>query len=247
VKGVLVAGGLGERTVRPAWRSPRLLWPSVERPPVDQAIEAFARAGFEEVAVVVGHSDDVLWHYLDDSARYGIAVYCFHNVHYLRGSATAIYAAQAFVGGEPFVMSLSGHPVTANMLLSLRAGACGTHAVSICRQIRQRKDGHGAVKVCLDDQGCVCRIGKRLRHWHALSTGAFLFQPDVFEYVAELLLRGDGDCSISSLLRVMIAGGKAPYGCSVSPMWEGVRGGDEFPVWTAPMLSVRMVVEQLAA
>jgi choline kinase len=221
--------------------------PCLERPPVDHAIEAFARAGFQEVAVILGHSEDVLWHYLDDSARYGIAVYCLHNAQYLRGSATAIYAARAFVGGEPFVMSLSGYPVTANMLLSLRGRACGTHAVCIDRQTRQRKDGHRPMKVCLDEQGCVCRIGQRLRHWHALSTGAFLFQPDVFGYVTELLLRGDGDCSISALLRRMIAGGEAPYACDVSPLWEAVRGGGELPVWTAPMLSVRVVPERLAA
>jgi choline kinase len=247
VKAVLVAVGLGERTARPAWHGSRSRWPSVDRPPVDQAIEAFARAGFEEVAVVLGHRDDVLWHYLEDGARYGIAVYCLHNVQHRRGSATAIYAAQAFVGGEPFVVWLSGYPVSANMLLSLRAQVCGAHGVCINRQTRHRQEGRGAMKVCLDEQGRVGQIGQRLKHWQALSTGTFLFQPDVFGPITALLLRGDAGCSISALLRRMIAGGEAPYACDVSPCWEGVRGGGELLVWTAPMLSVRLMPEQLAA
>jgi dTDP-glucose pyrophosphorylase len=196
VKGLLVAVGLGERMTRPAWHSPRLLGPTLESPPVDQVIEAFARAGFEEVAVIVGHSEDVLWHYLEDGSRYGMAVYCLHNSQYRRGTATAIYAARAFVGGEPFVVSLSG---------------------------------------------------QRLAHWDAVSTGAFLFQPDVFKYISELLLHGKGDCSISALLRKMIACGEMPYACDVSPRWKGVLGSEDMLVWTAPMLSVRAVPEPLLA
>lgn len=246
MKGVLVAVGLGEQAVRPAWHGSRLLWPSLERPPVDQAIEAFARAGFEEVAVVLGHSEDVLWHYLEDSTRYGIAVYCLHNTQYVRGNATAIYAARAFVGGEPFVVSVSGYPLTANMLLSLRGRAWGTHAVCVDRHGRRYRENRGATKVWLDAQGCVRRIGQRLRHWHALSTGAFLFQPDVFRYVSELSLRG-GDCSIGALLRRMIACGESLYACDVSPRWEGVLGSDDLLVWTAPMLSVRSAPQPLVA
>jgi NDP-sugar pyrophosphorylase family protein len=239
VKGVLIAVGLGERTARPAWPGSRLLEPSLERPPVDQAIEAFSRAGFEEVAVVVGHSEDVLWRYLEDGARYGIAVYCLHNAQYPRGSATAIYAARAFVGGEPFVVSLSGYPVNASMLLRLESQSRGGHGVCVNRPARQRKEGRGAVKVRVDEQGRVGQIGRRLKHWHALSTGTFLFQPDVFGHITALLLRGDEDCSISTLLQRMIASGEAPYACDVSPLWDGVQGGDELLVWTAPMLSVR--------
>jgi choline kinase len=246
VKGVLVAVGLGEQVARRTWHGAHLLCPSLERPPVDQAIDAFAHAGFEEVAVIVGHNEDVLWRYLEDSARYGIAVYCLHNAQYLRGSATAIYAARAFVGGEPFVVSLSSHAITANMLLSLRARAWGTHAVCVDRHGRRHRQYHDATKVWLDEQGCVRRIGQDLRHWHALSTGAFLFQPDVFGHVSELL-RGDGDCSVSALVRHMIAYGEAPYACSVSPRWDGMLGADHLLLWTAPMLSARLAPERLLA
>jgi dTDP-glucose pyrophosphorylase len=247
VKGLLVAVGLGERMTRPAWHSPRLLGPTLESPPVDQVIEAFGRAGFEEVAVIVGHSEDVLWHYLEDGSRYGMAVYCLHNSQYRRGTATAIYAARAFVGGEPFVVSLSGHPLTANMLLSVQGSARGVHAVCVDRHRRYDRESRKSTKVHLDTRGCVCRIGQRLAHWDAVSTGAFLFQPDVFKYISELLLHGKGDCSISALLRKMIACGEMPYACDVSPRWKGVLGSEDMLVWTAPMLSVRAVPEPLLA
>jgi dTDP-glucose pyrophosphorylase len=247
VKGVLVAGGLGEWRTRPAWQRSGLARSCVERPPVDEAIEAFARAGFQEVAVILAHSEDVLWHYLGDGARYGIVVYCVHNPFYPRGGATAVYAAQAFVGGEPFVASLSGYPVTANVLLTLAGQGIGSHAVCIDRTARAGRGGDGAMKVRLDEQGRVDEIGRRLKHWHGLCTGAFLFQPDVFGAIAELLVRGSGNCSISTLLRCLIKKGKAPKACEVSPLWEGVQDAEGMLVWTMPRLSANCAQERLLA
>ncbi len=247
MKGILVAVGLGERMARPVRYSPHVPGPTLESPPVDQAIEAFARAGFEEVAVILGHSEDVLWHYLEDGSRYGMAVYCLHNSQYRRGTATAIYAARTFVGGEPFVVSLCGRPLTANILLSLQGTASGLHAVSIDRRLRLDSEGRRATRVCLDTQGRVCRIGQRLGRWDAISTGVFLFQPDVFGYVTELLLHAKGNCSISALLQKMIASGQAPCACDVSPRWKGILGTEDLLVWTTPMLSVRAGPEPLIA
>lgn len=240
MKGVLVAVGLGERVARRPRGGSASVWPARERPPIDLAIEAFARSGFDEICVVLGHNGDVLWQYLGDSARYGIAVYCVHNVQYVRGSATAIYAARAFVGGEPFVVSLSGYPVTANMLLSLVGQPWGAHVLCTDGQGRGHKASRGAMKVWVDEQGRVCRIGQRLRHWHALATGAFLFQPDVFGHISGLLQHSDGHCSITDLLRRMIACGQAPCACDVPQLWEDGVGAQDLLVWTAPVLSVRM-------
>jgi dTDP-glucose pyrophosphorylase len=247
VKGVLVAAGLGERTTRPPRRDSRSLGPSVGRPPVDQAIEAFARAGFEEVAVVVGHSGDVLWQYLEDGARYGVAVYCLHNAQHRRGTATAVYAAQAFVSGEPFVVSLAGYSVSTDMLLGLRTKVWGADGVCISRQARHRKEGRGVTKVCVDKQGRISQIGGRLKRWHALCAGTFLFQPDVFAHIAALLAHGGEECSMTALLRRMIASGEAPYACEVPASWSGLQGSGELLVWTAPILSVRLMPELLPA
>lgn len=246
MKGVLVAVGLGEMS-RPAWDGFRRIGPTLEIPPVDRAIEAFARAGFEEVAVVLGHSEDVLWNYLGDGSRYGISVYCLHNPQHRRGAATAILAARVFVGGEPFVVSLSGHPLSANMLLSLQGSAPGVHAVCIDRRRILARESRRITRVLLDRQGRVCRVGQRLAHWDAASTGVFLFQPDVFGHISELLLRSKGNCTINALLQEMIASGEAPFACDVSPRWKGVLGSGDLLVWTAPMLSVRAVPERLWA
>ena len=246
MKGVLVAVGLGERVARRTRYGSRLLGRPLERPPVDAAIDAFARAGFEEIAVIVGHREDVLWQYLEDSARYDITVYCLHNAQHLRGNVTAIYAARAFVGGEPFVVSLSSCAVTTNLLLSLRGRSWDSHAMSVEVPGRPRRSAYGATQVWLDEQGRVRRVGQRLKHWHALSTGAFLFQPDVFGHVAALL-RGDGDCSMCALIRQMIACGEAPYACDVSPQWKGILGDDRLLAWTMPMLTARLAPQFLAA
>jgi len=247
MKGVLVAVGLGAQAAhRPLSASASQAIARVQ-PPIDLAIEAFARSGFDEVCVVLGHNEDVLWRYLEDGGRYDIVVYCAHNAQHGRGSATAIYAARTFVGGEPFVVSLSGYHLTARMLLDLMRQSRGAHALCVERRGAAHSARPAALRVCLDEEGHVRRIGRRLRHWHAQSTGAFLFQPDVFGHIADLLLAGDGDCSITALLRRMLARGQQLYVCDASWRWRSSPVLQDPFFWTTPILSARITPECAAA
>jgi len=247
MKGVIVAAGLGQRLLPLTRYCPKPLLSVRRRPLIDYTIEAFARAGFEEVGVVLGYNGDVLRQYLENSTRYGIAVYCFHNGQYLYGNATSVHAAQAFVGREPFVLTMADHLISARILSTLLASPCTTHVLCVDRQIRGGPALHDATKVWLDEHGRVQRIGKELKRWHAVDVGVFLFQPRVFNYLSDLLQSSDGQYSITCLVRRMIAYGDDLYTCDVSgAFWLDVDTQDDL-IYARRVLGIGLTQEGLAA
>ena len=124
MKGVIVAAGLGLRLSPLTENCPKPLLPVQGRPLIDHTIEAFARAGFEELGIVLGHNEAMLACYLRESSNHGIAVCCLHNEQYQRGNGTSIYAARVFVGNEPFVVSMADHLISPQILSALLARPC---------------------------------------------------------------------------------------------------------------------------
>ena len=245
MKGVIVAAGLGQPLSLFTSYRPKPLLSVLERPLIDSTIEAFARTGFEEVGVVLGYNGDIVRRYLEDSSRYGIAVYCLHNAQYRRGSATSIYAARTFVGGEPFILVMADHLVSPRMLHQLLTCSWRTHVLCVRRQTRRRPVLRDATEVWLDKEGRVRRIGKRLKRRHAAAVGVFLFWPRVFDHLSDLLQQSSIKCSITHLVRRMIAHGDDLYACDVSGhFWLDVDAQDHL-IYTRRVLSVGLATTGL--
>jgi len=216
MKGVIVAAGLGLRLSPLTENCPKPLLLVQGRPLIDYTIEAFARAGFEELGVVLGHNEEMLGCYLRESLNHGVAVCCVHNEQYQRGNGTSVYAARAFVGSEPFVVSMADHLISPQILSALLARPCDRHILCVDREMKDGPALDDPTKVWLDTQGRVRRIGKRLKRWHAVDVGVFLFQPRVFSYIEDLLEHANGPCSITALARHMIACGDELHTSDVS-------------------------------
>ena len=133
MKGVIVAAGLGQRLSPLTLYRPKPLLSVLERPLIDYTIEAFARSGFEELGVVLGHNAEIMQRYLEDSDRYGIAISCLDNGQYLRGNGTSVYAARTFVGSEPFILAMADHLVSPHVLNELLAHSWTTHVLCVDR------------------------------------------------------------------------------------------------------------------
>jgi len=99
----------------------------------------------------------------------------------------------------------------------------------------------------VDEQGRVQRIGKHLKRWHAVDVGVFLFQPRVFDHFWDLSGHMDGQCSITGLVRRMIAHGDDLHTCDVSgAFWLDVDTQDDL-VYARRVLSVGLAQEALMA
>jgi choline kinase len=245
MKGVIVAAGLGQRLSPLTRHQPKPLVSVLERPLIDYTIEAFALTGFQELGVVLGHNSEIVQRYLQDSARYGIDIYCLQNGQYLRGNATSVYAARAFVGGEPFIVAMADHLVSPRILRELLVHSWTTHALCVDRQTRAGPALPDATKVLLAKDGRVQRIGKRLRRWHAVDVGVFLFWPRVFEHLSDLQRRSNRRCSITRLVRHMTALRDDLYACDVSgAFWLDVDTQDDL-IFARRVLSVGLATAGL--
>jgi len=247
MKGVIVAAGLGQRLSPLTRYRPKPLLSVLERPLIDYTIEAFARSGFEELGVVLGHNAEIMRRYLEDSNRYGIAISCLHNGQYLRGNATSIYAARTFVGSEPFILAMADHLISPHILNELLAHSWTTHVLCVDRQTRAGPALRDATKVWLDKDGRVQRIGKRLKRWHAVDVGVFLFWPRVFDHLSDLQQQPSARCSITCLARRMIARGDDLQTCDVSgSFWLDVDTWDDL-VFARRVLSIGLASTELPA
>jgi choline kinase len=113
-----------------------------------------------------------------------------------------------------------------------------THVLCVDRQTRGRPALRDATKVWLDKEGRVRRIGKRLKRRHAAAVGVFLFWPRVFDHLSDLLQHSSKKCSITHLVRRMIAHGDDLHACDVSGgFWLDVDTQDNL-VYARQVLSV---------
>lgn len=218
MKGVILAAGFGARLDPLTRDRPKPLVPLLERPLIDYTIEAFVQCGFTELGVILGHNGRVLQHYLGDGSRYGLAIHCLHNHLYPRGNATSILAARDFVGQEPFVVSMSDHLISPQILSTLLSHIhIADHSV-LCVDFEAKAAPllNDATKVWLARDGYVVRIGKGLKRWHAVDVGVFLFQPRILDHIVEMLHHCDGPYTITRAVRRMIAHGDRLGTCDVS-------------------------------
>lgn len=106
LKGLILSGGKGTR-VRPiAHTSAKQLVPVANRPVLFYGIEAMARAGIEEVGIVIGpHTGDEIRDAVGDGLKFGVKItYIVQDEP--SGLAHAVLTAEAFLDGSPFVTYL---------------------------------------------------------------------------------------------------------------------------------------------
>lgn len=248
MKGVVVATGLGQYLLPMTIHFARPSTFKPERPWIDYAIEAFVSAGFEELGIVLGYNEDILRSYLQGSSRYGIAIYCLHNPWYLRGSATFLYAVRPFVEGEAFVVALADRLLSPHILFPLLTRPWQTHVMCVHRRRRASASTHDIMRVSLDRYGRVQSIGKRLKHWHAVDAGVFLFQPRIFHHSSHFLRHQERPCSLIQLARHLIAHGDELWSYDVSDSSSCAYADYRNHFRYAPqVLSIRLAQEELVA
>jgi len=216
IKGVIVAAGLGLRLMPYTKNCPKPMLLVGGRPLIDYTIEAFARAGIKELGIVLGGNGDRLRRHLWRNGNHGLSVVCLSNGLCHRGNATSILAAQAFIGQEPFVASVADHLIAPQILAPLLSRCFDAHVLCIDFGTRTGPALEDATKVCLDRRHRVKRIGKGLTSWDALDCGVFLFQPRVFRYIQELLDHAHGQCTITNLVRHILASGDQVHTVNIS-------------------------------
>jgi glucose-1-phosphate thymidylyltransferase len=110
VKGLVLAGGTGSRLRPITYSGSKQLIPVANKPILFYGLEALAAAGIEDVAMIVGDTEQEIKGAVADGSRWSL------HVHYIRqeaplGLAHAVLAAQKYLGEDDFVMYLGDNLV----------------------------------------------------------------------------------------------------------------------------------------
>jgi UTP--glucose-1-phosphate uridylyltransferase len=141
-KAVIPAAGLGTRFLPATKAQPKEMLPLIDKPAIQYVVEEAVRAGLTEILIVTGrgkrsiedHFDRSLEleHFLESRGKFEELklvreISDMAEIHYIRqkdplGLGHAVSVAEAFVGGEPFVVLLGDdimvddHPLLREML-----------------------------------------------------------------------------------------------------------------------------------
>jgi glucose-1-phosphate thymidylyltransferase len=105
VKGLILSGGAGTRLRPITHTSAKQLVPVANKPILFYGIEDMARAGIEEIGIVVGETRDEIVAAVGDGSRFGVRVTYLPQAEPL-GLAHAVLIAADFLGDDDFVMYL---------------------------------------------------------------------------------------------------------------------------------------------
>ncbi|RJX29139.1 MAG: glucose-1-phosphate thymidylyltransferase [Dethiobacter sp.] len=105
IKGLILCGGSGSRLLPFTFSLPKQLIPVANKPVLCYIMEAFKKAGIEEIGIIVGDKEEIIREKLKDPAPAGL------NLTYIKqakplGLAHAVQTAQPFLKDSDFIMIL---------------------------------------------------------------------------------------------------------------------------------------------
>jgi len=185
---------------------------------IETILSTLQRAGIEEVVIVTGYKSEVMQQRLGGGAPLGLRLRYVLNPDWQKKNGVSVVAAQeCFAHHEQFLLMMSDHLFSADMLAALVAAPLdpGEITLAVDRKISAIFDIDDAMKVVFDGNH-VREIGKTLENYNGIDCGLFKCTTGIFEALKSAMV--DGDCSLSDGCKKMIATGKM----------RGVDIGDAF-------------------
>ncbi len=129
----------------------------------------------------------------------GMSLRFVQNDAYMLGNARSLWAARDAVG-DGFVLAMADHVVESGLLRSLVLGAGERCRLAVDRAAAGDERADEATRARVRD-GRVVDLGKGLRDWNALDTGAFWCTRRVFDVMTPALRDGEAGDVFAKLAR----------------------------------------------
>ena len=222
MKGVILAAGRGSRLSVHDDQEPKVLLPVAGQAIIEHTIDAFIDVGVTELAIVIGHQGAAVRESVGDGADRGVQIQYVHNQDYTMGNARSLLSAKSFAGGEPFLLAMADHMVSADLLERMIGFPETGSLLGVDFRISGRHVEE-ATRVQVDHVGVVTDIGKELRRWNGVDTGVFRLDSGIFEALEHLMTEEHNEYQLSQAVTRMIDDGNPLLGRDVSGcFWHDV-------------------------
>jgi choline kinase len=197
--------------------------PVAGRPLIHHVLESLASAGIQEVVLVVGYQGEQVEAALGDGLQFGLRIHYVWNRDYAQGNASSLWRALPVVGGEPFLLAMSDHLCSPELLRAFLEQVDGRTAIAVDRSDLGEERTAEATKVALMDS-LVVDLGKGLERWDAIDTGFSHWAAGAFAAAADAPPEGELAALMTRLART--EGGLAS--CNVTGhFWLDVDTDDD--------------------
>jgi choline kinase len=198
--------GAGSRLRSNGSPLPKPLLPVLGRPLISYTLEAIARAGIKRVYLVVGFESELVIARTSPLIPSELNVRFVHNPEWKKQNGISVLSVAGQVR-SPFLLTMSDHIFDETVLdILIRNAKSGALNLAVDRKLDSIFDVNDAMKVQTRGDRIIA-IGKELKQYDAIDTGAFVCGEDIFDYLARA--KSEGDCSLADGVRLAAAEGKA--------------------------------------
>jgi mannose-1-phosphate guanylyltransferase len=182
VKAFLLAAGIGSRLRPITDATPKCMLPVGGRPLLDIWLDAFARAGVDEVLVNLHYLPEVVQNHLAE--RTGVPVVRMSFEPQLLGSAGTLLAHRQWVADEDFFVACNADNLTDFDLRSLIDAQRENGAIATLTAFHSPNPSSGGVME-VDSDGTVVGFAEKPEHpvSDLVNAGIYAFQPGVLDEI----------------------------------------------------------------
>ena len=206
MKAVVLAAGKGERLSPLTENRPKHLLPVGSRPLLEWSLKGIADAGITEVLIVTHYLEDHIKRRFGDGSSLGL------NLSYLRqeemkGTADAFRIAEEFTMGEEFI-GFYGDLYVNPEIFKYLTDSHSESETTLCVVPVENPSQTGVVEL---DGDRVVNIVEKPRPGEEPSklgnAGVYVFNPDIFRFIAETGLSQRNEYEITDSLKALIESG----------------------------------------
>src|SRR5258708_4581343 len=199
MRGIILAGGTGQRLDPLTRITNKHLLPIYDRPMIHYAVEQMAGAGIDRIMIITGgnHAGEFL-RLLGNGSQFGLRHLDYAYQERAGGIAQALGLAEFFAGGEPVVVLLGDNIFEYSISGAVKRFAADPRGA---RVVLAEVDNPAAYGVAEMRDGALIRIVEKptVPPSRLAVTGLYCFDQQVFDIVKTLTPSGRGELELTDV------------------------------------------------
>ena len=218
-KGMILAAGVGSRLEPISHFMPKPLVPVLNKPVISHILSVLKRHGISQIISNTHYLSDTLLKYFQDRPLYGMDIQ-FRYEPELTGDAGGVRACRDFLEGDTFVVIMGdlitdtdiGHLVRTHKSKKALATIGVRTMPDVARFGVMARDNEGFIKTFQEKP----KAGEAISH--EISTGIYVLEPEIFNYIPETGVYGFG----RQLFPSLVSQGLPVLGVEISGYWSDI-------------------------